>query len=79
MVANNHHLFPLPCWAPALWRVPNLPQNVNEAYAHEAEVSQRGSIAPRSSFMQYPATSVVLKVLGLLGQSRRVVPTRAFP
>jgi hypothetical protein len=33
MVANNHNLFPLPCWAPALWRVPTPLQRVNEAYA----------------------------------------------
>jgi hypothetical protein len=33
MVANNHNLFPLPYWAPALWRVPMPLQVVNEAYA----------------------------------------------
>ena len=33
MVANNHNLFPLPYWAPALWRVPIPLQHLNEAYA----------------------------------------------
>ena len=33
MVANNHNLFPLPYWAPALWRVPIPLQLLNEAYA----------------------------------------------
>ena len=30
---NNHNLFPLPYWAPALWRVPIPLQLLNEAYA----------------------------------------------
>jgi hypothetical protein len=32
MAANNHNLFPLPYWAPALWRVPMPLQLVTEAY-----------------------------------------------
>ena len=35
MVANNHNLFLLPYWAPALWRVPIPLQLLNEAYAAE--------------------------------------------
>ena len=32
MAANNHNLFPLPYWAPALWRVPMSLQSVTEDY-----------------------------------------------
>ena len=41
MVANNHNLFPLPYWAPALWRVPIPLQLVNEAYARGPRVRVR--------------------------------------
>jgi len=30
---NNHNLFPLPYWAPALWRVPMPLQLLNKAFA----------------------------------------------
>jgi hypothetical protein len=32
-MTNNHNLFPLPCWAPALRRVPMPLQLLDEAYA----------------------------------------------
>jgi hypothetical protein len=32
MATNNHNLFPLPYWAPALWRVPMSLQQVTDAY-----------------------------------------------
>ena len=38
---NNHNLFPLPSWAPALWRVPITLQLLNEAY--EIGRGRRGS------------------------------------
>ena len=41
MVANNHNLFPLPYWAPALWRVPIPLQLLNEAYAAGARAHSR--------------------------------------
>jgi hypothetical protein len=32
MATNNHNLFPLPYWAPALWRVPMSLQQVTDVY-----------------------------------------------
>ena len=62
MVANNHNLFPLPYWAPALWRVPLPLQNVNEAYARGVPAHQDGTITrrPKGNFLQYlrRATSI---------------------
>jgi hypothetical protein len=34
-MTNNHNLFPLPYWAPALWRVPIPLRLLNEAYARD--------------------------------------------
>jgi hypothetical protein len=60
MVANNHNLFPLPYWAPALWRVPMPLQNINEAYARGVPIPQASTIARRYNFLQYlrQATSI---------------------
>ena len=33
-MTNNHNLFPLPFWAPALQRVPIPRQALNESYSH---------------------------------------------
>jgi hypothetical protein len=38
-MTNNHNLFPLPCWAPALRRVPMPLQLLNEAYQRGAKFS----------------------------------------
>lgn len=40
---NNHNLFPLPYWAPALWRVPRRLQLLNEAYARGGRGCEGGN------------------------------------
>jgi hypothetical protein len=47
MVANNHNLFPLPYWAPALWRVPKTLQCVNEAYERGLPAHRDSKVARR--------------------------------
>jgi hypothetical protein len=39
-MTNNHNLFPLPYWAPALWRVPIPLRLLNEAYARGPRVQK---------------------------------------
>jgi hypothetical protein len=71
MVANSHNLFPLPYWAPALWRVPMPLQNINDAYARVVPMPQASTIAWRSDFLQYlrQATSIASPALRPPGET----------
>jgi len=46
-MTNHHNLFPLPCWAPALRRVPMPLQLLNEAY-------QRGETLSEDAYRHAP-------------------------
>ena len=48
------NLFPLPCWAPALKRVPIPLQALNEAFVHGIE-SAPGALDPALSFAPFAA------------------------
>jgi hypothetical protein len=54
-MTNNHNLFPLPCWAPALRRVPLPLQLLDEAYRRgekfsDCTLGQTPAIEPIQNF-----------------------------
>jgi hypothetical protein len=51
MAANSQNLFPLPYWAPALWRVPKTLQCVNEAYARGLPTHRHSKVARRRNLI----------------------------
>jgi hypothetical protein len=57
-MTNNHNLFPLPCWAPALRRVPTPLKLLDEAYARGDRVRNSVTIEtyaaePVQDFMHF--------------------------
>jgi hypothetical protein len=70
---NNHNLFSLPYWAPALWRVPIPLQLLNEAYAQGPRVRERSDAEQRLA-IESKATSISVQ-RGIGGLVSRPFPS----